>query len=146
MKSEGVDACRGYPLAHVGGAFGKLPFGLLAAGEHRAHGALQLLFGLPQLYHILAALAEYLGAERRMSSRTFQRLPLVEALLDVVHQPAFELLVFEYLLYQGIGAASQYGVGFQLDVVVEVYAQLLDLNARTMRWKKRSIVSTVKRE
>ncbi len=126
LEIRGVDACRGYPLAHVGGAFGKLPFGLLAAGEHRAHGALQLLFGLPQLYHILAALAEYLGAERKNVIAHVPAAALVEALLDVVHQPAFELLVFEYLLYQGIGAASQYGVGFQFDVVVEVYAQLLD--------------------
>ena len=72
-------------------------------------------------------------------------LAFVNALLHEVREPALQVAVGGDLLDERVGALGQHRGRFDLDVVIEVDAQLLD-EARRMRWKKVSIVSTVKRE
>ena len=75
---------------------------------------------------LFIALLEDVATQRFDAAAQIPTLVLVDALLRKLQHPALQLLVVGYILDQCIGRAGEHRLGVEFDVVVELYAQLLD--------------------
>ena len=105
-------------------------FGRRGVRRGFAHDTRQFLARAGRRECVLVLLLEQLAAQREDAVADVPFLAFVNALLHEVREPALQVAVGGDLLDERVGALGQHRGRFDLDVVIEVDAQLLDEGAQ----------------
>ena len=105
-------------------------FGRRGVRRGFAHDTRQFLARAGRRECVLVLLLEQLAAQREDAVADVPFLAFVDALLHEVREPALQVAVGGDLLDERVGALGQHRGRFDLDVVIEVDAQLLDEGAQ----------------
>ena len=126
----GREPCRGDDADRLGGRFAQPGAGRFGVGRRLPDDASELFARARRGERLLVLLLEELAAQRENAFADIPFAPLVDALLHEIREPTLQIAVDGDLLDQRIGALREHRRGLDLDVVVEVDAELLDEGAQ----------------